>query len=81
MQGPELALVAVTSGWDSSWDRIAHRSDGDPNVSESENPATSPTPEPTKHWSDRKADTVGVLVIFAAVVLAALHFISGGLSS
>jgi len=50
-------------------------------VSESENPATSPTPEPTKHWSDRKADTVGVLVIFAAVVLAALHFISGGLSS
>jgi len=55
----------------------------------SESPATPPVAEAVpeadtdkpKHWSDRKADTVGVLVIFTAMVLAAVHFISGGLSS
>jgi hypothetical protein len=55
----------------------------------SESPATPPVAETVaeaesekpKHWSDRKADTVGVLVIFTAVVLAAVQFISGGLSS
>lgn len=37
---------------------------------------------PARHgWSDRTADTVGILVILAALVLAALHFISGGLTS
>jgi hypothetical protein len=52
---------------------------GDSDVSES--PATSPATEDEKpkRWSDRKADTVGVLVIFLALVLAAVHFISGGL--
>lgn len=58
---------------------------GDPDVSES--PETSSATDPPteeakpKHWSDRKADTVGVLVIFLALVLAAIHFISGGLGS
>ena len=55
----------------------------------SESPATPPVAETIpeaetdkpRHWSDRKADTVGVLVIFTAMVLAAVHFISGGLSS
>ena len=55
----------------------------------SEHPATSPATDTApaaetgkpKHWSDRKADTVGVLVIFVALVLAAVQFISGGLSS
>jgi hypothetical protein len=29
-------------------------------------------------WSDRKADTVAVLVIFAALLLGAIYFASGG---
>jgi hypothetical protein len=29
------------------------------------------------HWSDRKADTVATLVVFVALVLAAVYFISG----
>ena len=49
----------------------------------SESPAASPATEDAKpkRWSDRKADTVGVLVIFLALVLAAVYFISGGPSS
>ena len=47
----------------------------------SESPATEEAKPKPKHWSDRKADTVGVLVIFLALVLAAVHFISGGLGS
>ena len=33
-------------------------------------------PEPGKHWSDAKADSVAVLTIFIALVLFAVHFIS-----
>jgi hypothetical protein len=29
-------------------------------------------------WSDRKADTVAVLVIFTALLLGAVYFISSG---
>lgn len=36
---------------------------------------------PRHGWSDRTADTVGILVILAALILGALHFISGGLTS
>jgi hypothetical protein len=49
-----------------------------------DNPAAtteSPADTPAAGWSDRKADAVGLLVIFTALVLAAVHFISGGLSS
>ena len=49
-----------------------------PTVAETVPEAQSEKP---KHWSDRKADTVAVLVIFTAMVLAAVQFISGGLSS
>jgi hypothetical protein len=45
----------------------------------SETPSSDP--QPHKGWSDRKADTVSVLVIFTALVLMALQFVSGGLSS
>ena len=52
----------------------------------SEHPAVEsqdepPVDSPAKGWSDKKADAVGLLVIFTALVLAAVHFISGGLSS
>jgi len=33
---------------------------------------------PNRGWSDRKADAVAVLVIFTALVLGAIYFISGG---
>jgi len=32
----------------------------------------------SRGWSDAKADAVGVLVVFAALVLGAIYFISGG---
>lgn len=33
---------------------------------------------PSRGWSDTKADAVGVLVIFAALLLGAVYFVSGG---
>lgn len=38
--------------------------------------AVSDTDNHTKHWSDQKADAIAVLTIMAALVLAAVHFIS-----
>ncbi|HEY6599950.1 MAG TPA: hypothetical protein VIZ30_11575 [Pseudomonadales bacterium] len=36
----------------------------------------SETERGSKHWSDAKTDVVATLVIFAAALLAAVHFIS-----
>lgn len=33
---------------------------------------------PSRGWSDTKADAVAVLVIFAALLLGAVYFVSGG---
>jgi hypothetical protein len=40
--------------------------------------AADKDPKPRKDLSDQRADTIGILVIFAAVFAAVVHFLTGG---
>jgi hypothetical protein len=37
--------------------------------------------EPKARWSDSKADAVAAFVVFTALLLAAVHFVLGGVGS
>ena len=45
-------------------------------MTDSSTPADARQRPAGRHWSDRKADAVAVLVIFTAAVLFALYFVS-----